>query len=96
MQCITDVITQTAADLMAFQILPWVINEQLFMSEPAHHKFNAAYGSMMHKDDDIPGGSVSILKQDSNGIGHAIENGYTDELYSTGYGNILLNRCRFI
>jgi hypothetical protein len=71
MQCITDVITQVAADLHGFEIAPWVLAEQLFLNEPKHHKFNAVKGSLMHPD--IIGGSVSLLTQDSNGYGHAVD-----------------------
>jgi hypothetical protein len=91
MECITDVITQTAVDLGAFSILPWVIAEAIFLAEPPHHKFNGAYGSLMHKGD-CCAGSVSLLKGESNGYGHAVDKCGLDEIYGgTDYhmGNII-------
>jgi hypothetical protein len=91
MKCITDVITQCALDLGGFSILPWVISEQIFLQAPEHHKFNAAYGSLMHKDECCPG-SVSLLKQESNGYGHACEVFGLDEIYggtNYSFGNII-------
>ncbi len=92
MQCITDVITQTAVDLMAFSALPWAITNTLFLSQPEHHKFNAVKGSFMHKD--IIQGSVSLLKKQSNGFGHAVDKFGLDEIYGEtnySFGNVLIN-----
>lgn len=93
MQCITDVITQTAKDLQLFSIVPYVITEQLFLQQPEHHKFNASAKSL-NEADDVPGGSVSILTQQSNGYGHAVDTYEMDEIYgSTNYpfGCVLIN-----
>lgn len=75
-------------------MVPWIISKKVF-EDPALpvHKFNTASASFMN-DDDVPPGSVSILKQTSNGFGHAVDMFGMDELFvSTDYafGGIILN-----
>lgn len=94
MCCIQDVITQFAADLLAFNIIPWKINEMLFMdpSGPDHHKFNSVKGSIINTD--IVPGSVSIFKKESNGYGHAVDVYGLDEIYggiNYNFGSVLIN-----
>lgn len=99
MKCISDVITQTAVDLGLFSILPYVITEKLFMETPLPHKFNAGRNSLIDEGNGLSGtnligGSVSILKQVSNGYGHAVDVYGLDELYASKdypFGNIILN-----
>lgn len=91
--CITDVITQMAVDLQLFTIVPWMITENLFLDDQLpYHNFNAAHKSFMHTD--IIDGSVSILKKQSNGFGHAVDKFGLNEIYGNveyGFGNILMN-----
>lgn len=91
--CIFDVVAQAAADLMIFNIVPWTLSKKVFEDAIKPHKFNTASASFMNADD-VPPGSVSILKRTSNGFGHAVDKYGLDELFaSTEYpfGGIILN-----
>lgn len=94
--CIFDVVAQVAADLMLFNICPWTVGKKAFEDAEIKdllHKFNTSKASFMNPDD-VPPGSVSIMKKTSNGFGHAVDKFGMDELFSsTDYsmGGILLN-----
>lgn len=92
--CIYDTIIQAAVDLQLFTLLPYVITEQIFLDKSIPlHKFNASTKSMI-EDEETCGGSVSVLKQMSNGFGHAVEKHGLDEIYGSPtypFGNIILN-----
>ena len=92
--CINDVIVQTAVDLQLFTLLPYVITEKVFSDKSIPmHKFNASTKSMI-EDEETCAGSVSILKQSSNGFGHAVDKNGLDEIYGSPtypFGNIIMN-----
>lgn len=90
MKCINDVFVQCAVDLGAFASIPWVIAKEAFSSDTIEmgHRFNSVYGSYVHKDDDIVQGSSSIIHQESNGFGHAVDEYGLDEFYGGGTYNI--------
>jgi len=92
--CINDVIVQAAADLQLFTLVPYVITEKLFLDKSIPmHKFNASTKSMIENEETCAG-SVSILKQSSNGFGHAVDKNGLDEIYGSPtypFGNIIMN-----
>lgn len=93
MKCITDVITQTAFDLQLFSIVPYLITKNLFLAQPEYHKFNTAAKSII-EEEEVPGGSVSILKKQSNGFGHAVDKYKLDEIYGSvdyPFGSVIIN-----
>lgn len=90
MKCINDVFVQCAVDLGGFATIPWVIAKEVFSSDSIEmgHRFNAVSGSYIHKDDDIVQGSTSVIHQESNGFGHAVDVYGLDEFYGSGTYNI--------
>mgnify|MGYP003302406291 CR=1 FL=1 len=90
--CIYDVLVQAAADLGIFSMVPWVLAKLLVEGQPELHHFNALHPALGNTGE-CPG-SVSILKQESNGYAHAVDTYHLDETFSDAnspFGNVIIN-----
>lgn len=89
--CISDALYQAATDLKLFQMVPYTLTKKIFEGKCPPHKFNSLKPSFADVENDLPGGSTSILNSKSNGYAHAVDEFGLDSMYNNRYGMVTVD-----